>query len=145
MTKYHLIKIGIYICLIQSLLLLFCFLFSIDYYHKQKVIATTHPFFIKREQVISRVGCRNGVDICILYNNKKYYVEISHNQEPNIKSTPLYYDVAKDQIFTNSETIYGLIFPWITFVLSFFSWLAVRQKKYIWAVDCKGKRPQEMS
>lgn len=137
---------GIYISVIQSLVLLFSILCSIDYYHKQEVIASTHPFFIKREQIISRGGNRNGVNINILYNNKEYYIGISHSQESDIESTPLYYDVDRDQIFTNSETIYGIIVSWITFLLSFFLWKAVRpKKKYIWAIDSKNKRPQEMS
>ena len=74
-------KVGIYISIIQFLLLFFCILCSVVYYHKQEVIASTHPFFIKREQIISRGGNRNGVTINILYNNKKYYVGISHSQE----------------------------------------------------------------
>ena len=139
-------KVGIYISIIQFLLLFFCILCSVVYYHKQEVIASTHPFFIKREQIISRGGNRNGVTINILYNNKKYYVGISHSQESNIESTPLYYDADRDQIFTNSETIYGIIVPWVTFLLSFFLWKAVRPKKiYIWAINSKNKRPQEMS
>lgn len=146
MIKYYFNKLGIYISVIQSLVLLFSILCSIDYYHKQEVIASTHPFFIKREQIISRGGNRNGVNINILYNNKEYYVGISHSQESDIESTPLYYDVDRDQIFTNSETIYGIIVSWITFLLSFFLWKAVRpKKKYIWAIDSKNKRPQEMS
>ena len=146
MIKYYFNKLGIYISVIQSLVLLFSILCSIDYYHKQEVIASTHPFFIKREQIISRGGNRNGVNINILYNNKEYYIGISHSQESNIESTPLYYDVDRDQIFTNSETIYGIIVSWITFLLSFFLWKAVRpKKKYIWAIDSKNKRPQEMS
>lgn len=146
MIKYYFNKLGVYISVIQSLVLLFSILCSIDYYHKQEVIASTHPFFIKREQIISRGGNRNGVNINILYNNKKYYVGISHSQESDIESTPLYYDVDRDQIFTNSETIYGIIVSWITFLLSFFLWKAVRpKKKYIWAIDSKNKRPQEMS
>ena len=146
MIKYYFNKLGVYISVIQSLVLLFSILCSIDYYHKQEVIASTHPFFIKREQIISRGGNRNGVTINILYNNKKYYVGISHSQESNIESTPLYYDADRDQIFTNSETIYGIIVPWVTFLLSFFLWKAVRPKKiYIWAIDSKNKRPQEMS
>ena len=139
-------KVGIYISIIQFLLLFFCILCSVVYYHKQEVIASTHPFFIKREQIISRGGNRNGVNINILYNNKEYYIGISHSQESDIESTPLYYDVDRDQIFTNSETIYGIIVSWITFLLSFFLWKAVRpKKKYIWAIDSKNKRPQEMS
>lgn len=146
MIKYYFNKLGIYISVIQSLVLLFSILCSIDYYHKQEVIASTHPFFIKREQIISRGGNRNGVNINILYNNKEYYVGISHSQESDIESTPLYYDVDRDQIFTNTETIYGIIIPWVTFLLSFFLWKAVRpKKKYIWAIDSKNKRPQEMS
>ena len=122
---------------------IFC---SIDYYHKQEVIASTHPIFIKREQLISRGGNRNGVTVNILYNNKKYYVGISHSQESDIENTPLYYDVERDQVFTNSETIYSIIVPWSTFLLSFFLWIAIRKrKKYIWAIDSKNKRPQEMS
>ena len=139
-------KVGIYISIIQFLLLFFCILCSVDYYHKQEVIDTTHPFFIKSEQIISRGGNRNGVTLNILYNNKKYYVGISHSQESDIESTPLYYDVDRDQIFTNSETIYGIIVPWGTFLLSFFLWISVILKKqYIWAIDSKNKRPQEMS
>lgn len=146
MIKYYFNKLGIYISVIQSLVLLFSILCSIDYYHKQEVIASTHPFFIKREQIISRGGNRNGVNINILYNNKEYYIGISHSQESDIESTPLYYDVDRDQIFTNSETIYGIIVSWITFLLSFFLWKTVRpKKKYIWAIESKNKRPQEMS
>lgn len=146
MIKHYFNKVGIYISVIQALVLIYSIFCSIDYYHKQEVIASTHPFFIKREQIISRGGNRNGVNINILYNNKKYYVGISHSQESDIESTPLYYDVDRDQIFTNSETIYGIIVSWITFLLSFFLWKAVRpKKKYIWAIDSKNKRPQEMS
>ena len=108
MTKHYFNKVGIYISIIQALVLLYSILCSIDYYHKQEVIATTHPIFIKREQIISRGGNRNGVNVNILYNNKKYYVGISHSQESDIESTPLYYDVERDQVFKNSETIYSI-------------------------------------
>ena len=106
MTKHYFNKVGIYISIIQALVLLYSILYSIDYYHKQEVIATTHPIFIKREQIISRGGHRNGVNVNILYNNNKYYVGISHSQESDIESTPLYYDVERDQVVKNSETIY---------------------------------------
>ena len=146
MIEHYFNKEGIYISVIQALVLLYSIFCSIDYYHKQEVIATTHPIFIKREQIISRGGNRNGVTINILYNNKKYYVGISHSQESDIENTPLYYDVERDQVFTNSETIYSIIVPWSTFLLSFFLWIAIRKrKKYIWAIDSKNKRPQEMS
>lgn len=146
MIKHYFNKEGIYISVIQALVLLYSIFCSIDYYHKQEVIATTHPIFIKREQIISRGGNRNGVNINILYNNKKYYVGISHSQESDIENTPLYYDTERDQVFTNSETIYSIIVPWSTFLLSFFLWIAIRKrKKYIWAIDSKNKRPQEMS
>ena len=146
MIEHYFNKEGIYISVIQALVLLYSIFCSIDYYHKQEVIASTHPFFIKREQIISRGGNRNGVTINILYNNKKYYVGISHSQESDIENTPLYYDVERDQVFTNSETIYSIIVPWSTFLLSFFLWIAIRKrKKYIWAIDSKNKRPQEMS
>ena len=146
MIEHYFNKEGIYISVIQALVLLYSIFCSIDYYHKQEVIATTHPIFIKRKQIISRGGNRNGVTINILYNNKKYYVGISHSQESDIENTPLYYDVERDQVFTNSETIYSIIVPWSTFLLSFFLWIAIRKrKKYIWAIDSKNKRPQEMS
>ena len=146
MIKHYFNKVGIYISVIQALVLIYSIFCSIDYYHKQEVIASTHPIFIKREQIISRGGNRNGVTINILYNNKNYYVGISHSQESDIENTPLYYDVERDQVFTNSETIYSIIVPWSTFLLSFFLWIAIRKrKKYIWAIDSKNKRPQEMS
>ena len=68
MIKHYFNKVGIYISIIQALVLLYSILYSIDYYHKKEVIATTHPIFIKREQIISRGGNRNGVTVNRTFN-----------------------------------------------------------------------------
>ena len=91
MIKYYFNKLGVYISVIQSLVLLFSILCSIDYYHKQEVIASTHPFFIKREQIISRGGNRNGVNINILYNTlipqHKFLQELQVSEKQSSQNT----------------------------------------------------------
>ena len=71
-------KVGIYISIIQFLLLFFCILCSVVYYHKQEVIASTHPFFIKREQIIREFGIRKGLKKLVI--SSKIRIFIGENQ-----------------------------------------------------------------
>jgi len=73
-------------------------------------------------------------------------VGVAHGQEKKIEEVPLYYDIERDEIFTDSKTIYGIIFPWVIFLLFFYFWMKSEFKKqYLWAIDIKNKRPRELS
>lgn len=139
-------KLRICILFVHLYLLSLAIYCTITYNREKKVAATTKPFFVKKEQVTRIGGYRNGVDITIQHNNKTYDVGVAHGQEKKIEEVPLYYDIERDEIFTDSKTIYGIIFPWVIFLLFFYFWMKSEFKKqYLWAIDIKNKRPRELS
>ena len=139
-------KLRICILFVHLYLLSLAIYCTITYNREKKVAATTKPFFVKKEQVIRIRGFRNGVDVTVRYDNKTYDVEVAHGQEKKIEEVPLYYDIERDEIFTDSKTIFAIIFPWVIFLLFFYFWMKSEFKKqYLWAIDIKNKRPRELS
>ena len=137
-------KFRIYILFFHLCLLSMAIYCTIIYNRQQEVIATTEPFFVKKEQVTRRGGYRRFVDITIQHNNKTYDVRVTDSQEKKIEKVPLYYDIERDEIIID-ETIYFIII-WGVFFLFFISWMKSEFKKqYLWAIDDKGKRPRKLA
>ena len=117
---------------------------TIIYNRQQEIIATTEPFFVKKEQVTRRGGYRRFVNITIQHNNKTYDVKVTVNQSKNIEKVPLYYDIERDEIIIDETT--SIIIIWGVFFLFFISWMKSEFKKqYLWAIDDKGKRPRKLA